>query len=131
MSGSKTSIRTPMARARGLGSAKRGTEHFWAERVTGVALIPLTFVLAFALALLAGKDHATVVQWIANPLLAIPLVLVIATGVHHMKIGMQVILEDYVHSEPIKFAALMLNTFFSYAVGATGAFAVLKIAFGG
>ncbi|KAA5602437.1 succinate dehydrogenase, hydrophobic membrane anchor protein [Blastochloris sulfoviridis] len=131
MSGSNSSIRTPMARARGFGSAKRGTEHFWAERVTGVALIPLTFVLVGVLVFLAGKDHASVLQWLANPLLAIPLVLAIATGTHHMKIGMQVIIEDYVHSEPIKFGALMANTFFSYALGATGAFAVLKIAFGG
>jgi succinate dehydrogenase / fumarate reductase membrane anchor subunit len=131
MSNTKESIRTPMARARALGSAKHGTQHFWGERVTGVALIPLTFIFVGALVFLHGKDHATVLHWIANPLIAIPFILVIATAAYHMKLGMQVIIEDYVHGDLIKFASLMANSFFSYIVGAAGVFAVLKIAFGG
>ena len=130
MSTGKHSIRTPLAHARGFGSAKSGTEHFWASRITAVALIPLTCIFVGALVLLNGASHATVIASIGHPLIAVPFLLFIVTGAYHMKIGMQVILEDYVHSEPIKIAALMLNTFFSYVIGAAGTFAVLKIAFG-
>ena len=131
MSNTKESIRTPMARARALGSAKHGTQHFWGERVTGVALIPLTFIFVGALVFLHGKDHATVLHWIGNPLIAIPFVLVIATAAHHMKLGMQVIIEDYVHQEFTKIALLMLNTFFAILIGGLCLFALLKIAFVG
>ena len=131
MSNTKESIRTPMARARALGSAKHGTQHFWGERVTGVALIPLTFIFVGALVFLHGKDHATVLHWIGNPLIAIPFVLVIATAAHHMKLGMQVIIEDYIHSEIPKLALLMLNVFFAILIGGLCLFALLKIAFVG
>ena len=130
MSANKHSIRTPLAHARGFGSAKSGTEHFWAERITGVALIPLTLIFVGTLVCLNGESHATVVNGIGHPLVAVPVLLFIVTGAYHMKIGMQVIIEDYIQCEPIKIATLMLNTFFSYVIGAAGVFAVLKIAFG-
>ena len=123
-------IRTPLAKVQGLGSAKDGTGHFWLQRMTAMALVPLMLFLAGFIARYGGADHATVKAAIKNPLVAIPLLLLVLAGVMHMRLGMQVIIEDYVPAEGKKLLLLMLNTFFAIAVGLTCTFAVLKLSFG-
>jgi succinate dehydrogenase / fumarate reductase membrane anchor subunit len=122
--------RTPLAKVRGLGSAKRGTGHFWLQRVTAVANILLVCFLIGLLVRYAGADHATVRQALGQPYIAVPLLLLVLSGAIHMRLGMQTIIEDYVHSEGRKVTALLLNTFFAILVGTTSVFAVLKLSFG-
>lgn len=125
------SMRTPLKNVRYLGSAKEGTDHFWTQRVTGAANAVLT-VFAICLALsLVGADHASVKATLAKPLVAVPLLIFVVSAAIHMRLGMQVIVEDYVHAEPAKILILVANTFFAIAVAAAGAFSILKIAFGG
>lgn len=128
---SKTSMRTPLARVRGLGSAKSGTEHFWLLRITSVALTALTFTFIGTLIALFGKSYAQAMAILSNPLVAILLLLFVVTSLVHTRAGMQTIIEDYVHDEGLKVLALMANTFFIILVGAASAFAILKIAFVG
>ena len=124
-------IRTPLARVRGLGSAKEGTDHFWRQRVTAVAnLFLVTFAVLLVLRLV-GADYAEVRGTLANPLVTVALAMLILSGVVHMRLGMQTVIEDYIHSEGAKVVALMANTFFAIAVGATCILAVLKLGFGG
>jgi succinate dehydrogenase / fumarate reductase membrane anchor subunit len=122
--------RTPLAKVRGLGSAKHGTEHFWLQRVTALANIFLACFLIGLLIRYAGADHATVRTALGQPYIAVPLLLLVLSGVVHMRLGMQSIIEDYVHSEGRKVLALMLNTFFAILVGIILVFAVLKLSFG-
>jgi succinate dehydrogenase / fumarate reductase, membrane anchor subunit len=124
------SLRTPLARVRGLGSAKEGTEHFWRQRLTAVANIVLVSYLIVLLARYAGADFATVKSVLSRPYNSVALLLLIVSATIHMRLGMQAIIEDYVHSEGSKVAALMLNAFFAIMVGVTCAFAVLKLSFG-
>jgi succinate dehydrogenase / fumarate reductase membrane anchor subunit len=122
--------RTPLARVRGLGSAKEGTDHFWRQRVTAVANIVLVSLGLILLVRLKGADYATIKSALARPQNAIVLLLLILSGVVHMRLGMQTIIEDYLHAEATKVLALMLNTFFAALVGLTCAYAVLKLSFG-
>ena len=124
------SIRTPRARVRGLGSAKSGTTHFWHERLTAVALVPLTIAFIVIVVSLLGRSHATAVQTLGSPLVAIVMLLFVLTGVYHMKLGMQVIVEDYVHDEGWKFTLLIANIFFSVAVGFAAVYAIFKLSSG-
>lgn len=123
-------IRTPLAKVRGLGSANEGTDHFFKQRMTALANVPLAIFLMWLVARYAGADYATVKAAIKQPLVAIPLLLLVLSGMYHMRIGMQVIIEDYIHTEGRKVLALALNTFFAIAVGLTCTFAVLKLSFG-
>jgi succinate dehydrogenase / fumarate reductase membrane anchor subunit len=123
-------MRTPMRRVRGLGSARSGTEHFWRQRVTSVAGIPLTIGLLLIITALLGRTHAAVVQIIGSPLVAIVILLFIINMAYHMWIGMQEIILDYVHDDKMKFLSLMANTFFVFAVGLASVFAILKLSFG-
>jgi len=123
-------MRTPLKNVRWLGSAKDGTSDFWRQRVTSVAgLLLLPFVLWLVFALI-GADYEAVRRMLANPVVAILLLLFVVTSVVHMRIGMQVIIEDYVHAHGTKVALLMLNTFFSILVGLACVFAVLRLSFG-
>ena len=124
-------LRTPLKSARQLGSAKEGADHFWKQRVTGVANLALSIFLIGLLVKLSGADHATVKSTLAHPVVALPLLLLIVSGMIHMRLGMQTIIEDYIHGEAAKVSALMLNTFFTVAVGAMSVYAVLKLGFGG
>ena len=123
-------MRTPISRVRGLGSAKGGTGHWIASRVTSVALVPLALFFVVLIVALNGRPHAEVVGAISNPLVAILLLATMLITASHMRLGMQVIIEDYVHSDLPKFALLIANWTCSWAIGLAASFAVLKIAFG-
>ena len=123
-------MRTPLSRVRYLGSARTGTRHFWHQRLTSVALVPLTIAVVLIIIALLGRNHAAVVQILGSSFVAITMLLFVVTSVYHMWLGMQVIIEDYVHDELLKLTTLMANTFFSFAVGLAGVFAILKLAFG-
>jgi succinate dehydrogenase / fumarate reductase membrane anchor subunit len=125
-----SAMRTPLARVRHLGAARAGTKHFWHQRLTSVALIPLTIAFIIVVFGLLSRNHAAVVQILGSTPVAIGMLLFVLVSVYHMWLGMQVIIEDYVHDDLPKYAALMGNTFFSCAVGLTAAFAILKLSFG-
>jgi succinate dehydrogenase / fumarate reductase membrane anchor subunit len=127
---SSTSMKTPLKRVRGLGSAKSGTDHFWKQRLTALANLPLMIIMIGIVMALVGKDAAAAKAVMSHPLTAIPMVLFFVSVMVHMRIGMQVIIEDYVHEEGPKVLLLALNTFFSIAVGLAGIFAILKLSFG-
>jgi succinate dehydrogenase / fumarate reductase membrane anchor subunit len=114
----------------GLGSARSGTHHFWATRLTAVALVPLTIAFVVIVIALLGSNHAAAKQVLGSPLVAIVMILFVATSAYHMWLGMQEIIVDYVHGELLKLVTLMANTFFSLALGIACAFAVLKLSFG-
>jgi succinate dehydrogenase / fumarate reductase, membrane anchor subunit len=120
---------TPLRRVRGLGAAKSGTDHFWRQRLTAVANVPLTIAFIFIVIGLLGRNHAAVVQILGSPLVAIVMLLFIFSVTTHMRIGMQVIIEDYVHDEGIKLVLVMANTFFAVAVALASAFAILTLSF--
>lgn len=123
-------ILTPSRRVRGLGSAKSGTEHWWHQRVTSVALVPLSLFVVVLMASLIGADHAEVVARIGHPVVATGLILTLGAVAWHMQLGMRVIIEDYVHGPGWKVAALIANAFFAFVIAVAGAFAVLMISFG-
>jgi succinate dehydrogenase / fumarate reductase membrane anchor subunit len=120
---------TPLARVRGLGSARSGTEHFWLQRLTAVANIPLSIAFVVVVVALLGRNHAAVVQILGSPLVAVIMLLFIVSITTHMRIGMQVIIEDYVHDEGAKLVLLLANTFFAFAVALASAFAILMLSF--
>jgi len=123
------SMRTPLGRVRGLGAARSGTDHFWRQRLTAVANVPLTIAFIFIVVGLLGRNHASVVQIIGSPLVAVVMLLFILSVTMHIRIGMQVIIEDYVHDEGIKLVLIMANTFFAVAVALASAFAILTLSF--
>lgn len=123
-------LRTPLSKVRGLGSARSGSEHFWRQRLTAVANIPLMIAFVAILVVNLGGDHASVAASLGSPLVAIVFLLIIVSAVYHMYLGMQVIIEDYVHHEGVKMAAILGNTFFSVVIGLAAAFSILKLSFG-
>jgi len=124
------SMRTPLGRVRGLGPAKSGTEHFWRQRLTAVANVPLSIAFVLIVVSLVVLNHAAVVQILGSPLVAVLILLFMLSIATHMKIGMQEIIEDYVHADVLKLVLLAANTFFAIAVGLASAFAILKLSFG-
>lgn len=122
--------RSPLARARGLGSAKTGVGHWWIQRVTAVALVPLLVWLVVALALLGRADFATLSAWVTQPAVTILLIVLIPTLFYHSSLGVQVVLEDYVDTEWLRIAVIALVNFANILMTVISVFAVLKIAFG-
>jgi succinate dehydrogenase / fumarate reductase membrane anchor subunit len=120
-------LRTPLARVRGLGSAKSGTAHFWQMRLTSVASIPLTIAFVVIVASLLGRNQAFAQQILGTPLVAIVMLLFIIVNVHHMWQGMQVVIEDYIHGELARLSLSIANTLFCVAVGLTCCYALLKL----
>ena len=124
------SIRTPLARARGLGAAKSGTDHFWEQRLTSIALVPLTFAAIVIVIALVGRNHAAAVQILGSPWVAITMLLFIFATVYHMKLGLQSVLEDYVHGKGLKAALLIGNVFLCAVLWLACTYAILKLSFG-
>ena len=122
--------RTPIARARGLGSAKEGTHHWWMQRITAIALVPLTVWLVASVVAIGAADHAQTVHWARSPAVSIALLLTIAALFHHAQLGLQVVIEDYVRAEWKKITALITMKLLAVALAATAAFCVLRIALG-
>ena len=122
-------LRSPLSKVKGLGSAKSGTNHFWHQRLTALLLIPLVLWLGFSLAAMP-VDHATLVEWIQQPLVTIALVLTIIVLFYHAQLGLQVVIEDYVGSHARRTVTLLLSNFLCLLFGIVGVVAVLKIAFG-
>ena len=123
--------RTPLARVRGLGSAKDGVGHWWAQRLTAIALIPLVVWFAISLVMLSGADYTVVRAWIGSPLVMMLLVLTIAVGLHHAQLGMQVVIEDYVGGDGWKLALIVIVKFIAVLFGLGAIVAILRIGFGG
>jgi succinate dehydrogenase / fumarate reductase membrane anchor subunit len=124
------SLRSPLGRARGLGSAKDGVSHWWWQRLTAAALIPLTLWFVASVALLSGAGHEEVTAWIATPYVAVLLSIYLAVLFHHSQLGLQVVIEDYVHLEWLKLASIVLVKFVHVLLAAASIFAVLRIALG-
>ncbi len=123
------SMQTPLGRVRGLGSAKNGTHHWWMQRVTAVALVPLTVWFIYSILGLLGGGYTDAARWLASPVNAVLMVLLLIATFHHLQLGLQVVIEDYIHGEGAKIAAIVIVKLASFALAVTGAFAVLKVAF--
>lgn len=121
-------ISTPTKNVRGLGSAKEGVQHFWRQRVTAVALIPLLIWFMSSIVAHVGADYAEIQAYLAQPLTAVLMLLFLGAGFYHMRLGIQVIIEDYIHKPGTKVALLLLNDFAAAAIGLACVFSVLKIA---
>jgi len=124
------SMRTPLGRVRNLGSSHSGTSDFWRQRLTAVAMLLLILPVAVVVMMLLGRNQAGAAQVLGSPLVALILLLFIVASVWHMKIGMQVVIEDYVHGEMTKLAAIMANNFFSVVVALASIYAILKLSSG-
>jgi succinate dehydrogenase / fumarate reductase, membrane anchor subunit len=123
-------MKTPFSRVHGLGTAHSGTGHFWMQRLTGIANLPLIIAFLVVITSLVGSSQASVIATLSNPFVAMILLAALISVLIHMRIGMQVIIEDYVHTELKKIVLLMANTFFTLAVGIAAVYAILKINFG-
>lgn len=124
------SLRTPLAEARGLGSAKEGVGHWWHQRLTAVALVPLTLWFGFSVALLGSADYYTVIDWVAHPVNAVLLILLLAVGFWHGALGVKEVIEDYVAGEGKKLFLLLAVQLAAVVLALAGIFAVLRIALG-
>src|SRR3954471_17807082 len=125
-----SSMRTPLARVRSLGSSHSGTKDFWRQRLTAVAMTLLIVPVIVIVLMLIGRNQAGAAQILGSPPIAIILLLFIIASAWHMKIGMQVVIEDYIHNEKLKLVSIMLNNFFSIAVPLASTYAILKLSSG-
>ena len=123
------SLRSALGRARGLGSAKEGTHHWWVQRVTAIALVPLALWFVIAMISMVHADYVNTIEWIGQPVNSTLLVVLIITTFYHAMLGMQVVIEDYVHHEGAKIAALLITKFLLVLLGTAAVIAVLRIAF--
>lgn len=124
-------LRSPLNRARGLGSAKSGVHHFWMQRLTAVALIPLVIWFAVSLVMLSGADYGMARSWLSSPFVMVLLILTICVGLYHGQLGMQVVIEDYVHHEGVKLALIVATKFIAVFFGLAAIVASMRIGFGG
>ena len=121
-------MRTDLGRVRGLGSAKEGVHHWWMQRLTAIALIPLILWFVASLAGLAGAGHAETVEWLGSPLVSIAVILMVVATLYHAALGVQVVIEDYVHHEGLKFCWLIAVKFIFLVLGVAAVFSLLKLA---
>ena len=120
--------RTSFRRVHDLGTAGGGVHHWWVQRLTAVALVPLSIWFVTSIILLAGSDHARVTAWIANPIVAVFLMVTLISMFYHLKLGLQVVIEDYIHAEPTKVVCLLVNKFGNTVLALSCIFSVLKVA---
>jgi succinate dehydrogenase / fumarate reductase membrane anchor subunit len=125
------SLRSPLGTVAGLGSAKSGVHHWWLQRLTSIALVPLTIWFTVSLASLPSLDHVTVVAWMAQSWTALLLVLLVLVATYHSQLGVRVVVEDYVHNTGLRTVTLVTLTFLHAFLAVAGVFAILKVAFGG
>jgi succinate dehydrogenase / fumarate reductase membrane anchor subunit len=126
----RRSFRSPLARALGLGSAKSGAQHWWAERITAVALVPLCLWFVASTIAHSGSDYAVFIAWMRTPLATSCMILLLIALFHHSALGLQVVIEDYVHSS-VRFVAIVAIRLGCYGLAVIGIIATLYIAFGG
>ncbi|WP_249136522.1 succinate dehydrogenase, hydrophobic membrane anchor protein [Bradyrhizobium canariense] len=126
----RSSMRTPLGRVRNLGAAHSGTSDFWRQRITGVAMTLLMIPVIVIVMMLLGRNQAGAAQILGSLPIAVILLLFIFASAWHMKIGMQVVIEDYIHNEKLKLISIMLNNFFSIAVALASTYAILKLSSG-
>ena len=124
------SLRSDLGRVRGLGTAKEGTSHWWAQRLTAVALVPLTFWFVWSMIKLIGVDHVGFKAWLDDNVNLVLMILFVGSLFYHMQLGIQVVIEDYVHGELKKVTSLVLNLFLALFLGVSSLVALLKLAFG-
>ena len=120
-------LRSPLNRARGLGSAKSGVHHFWMQRLTAVALIPLVIWFAVSLVMLSGADYGMARSWLGSPFVMVLLILTICVGLYHGQLGMQVVIEDYVHHEGVKLVLIVATKFIAVFFGLAAIVASMRI----
>ncbi len=123
-------LRAPLSKVRGLGSAKEGVHHWWAQRLTAIALVPLSLWFIVSLATMTGLDHQAVTQWMQSPIIAVLLILFIIALFYHVQLGVQVVIEDYVSCKVIRITSLVLLNFVVLFAGLASAIAVLKVFLG-
>jgi succinate dehydrogenase / fumarate reductase membrane anchor subunit len=128
---SESSLKSPLGRVRGLGSAKDGTQHWWAQRLSAIAMVPLSIWLVLSLASLAGAGWQDIANWFKSPLVALAMIGFVGIGFWHLKLGLQVVIEDYVHGEAAKITLLIGNAFGCVIAAAAGILSVLKLFVGG
>jgi succinate dehydrogenase / fumarate reductase, membrane anchor subunit len=124
------SMRTPLGRVRNLGASHSGTSDFWRQRITAVAMALWMVPVVVVVMMLLGRNQAGAAQILGSPVVAIILLLFIVASSWHMRIGLQVVIEDYVHQETVKLVAIMANYFFSFAVALASIYAILKLSSG-
>lgn len=123
-------LRTPLSKVKGLGSAKDGVEHFWVQRITGLALIPITLWFCFSVASLPSADYAQVAKWLSSPFNAAMMIITVIMAFHHAQLGLQVIIEDYVSCHAKRTAGIIVAKFACFLFGVIGVVSVLKVAIG-
>lgn len=126
----RVSMRTPLARVQGLGASGHGVEHWWLQRMTAVSNIPLVIAFVIIVASLAGSSYEEAIALVSHPFVAIILLLAVISVTSHMRIGMQVIIEDYVHDKGLRLVALIANNFYAVVIAVACLFAILKISLG-
>jgi succinate dehydrogenase / fumarate reductase membrane anchor subunit len=131
MSKKSKSLRTPLGKVRGLGSAREGTHHWWRQRLTALALIPLSLVImgSFFNAVVFGDGYSSAIGWLSSPFAAVVVILSLGVGFHHAASGVQVVIEDYVHGEALKLTSIIIVKFAAVSLALLGAIAVIKILF--
>jgi len=124
-------LRTPLSEVKGLGSAKEGTSHFWSQRLSALALIPLVIWLCFSVASLPGMDYVSLREWLSSPMTAVMMILLLIAGFTHSRLGLQVVIEDYIGSHALRTIGIIAVTMLAAVMGVVGVFSVLRISFAG
>lgn len=124
-------LRSPLGRVRGLGSARSGVAHWWAERVTSAALVPLTLWFIFALLGHLGAPHAAIVAWMQSPVTMVLMLALVLTTFRHMHLGLQVVIEDYIHAEPLRLASLLVMRAATALLALASVVSILKLGLSG
>jgi len=125
------SLRSPLGAVSGLGSAKGGVHHWWLQRLTSIALVPLAIWFTVSILSLPSMDHVTVITWMAQSWTALLLIVLVLVATYHSQLGVRVVIEDYVHNTGMKTLTLVIVTFAHALLAVAGVFAILKVAFGG